>query len=65
MVAIAAIGLIAFIVHLTVRKRDRATSGFREQQVEASKPKWFEYLLAVVAVPVSYTHLTLPTILLV
>ena len=50
MVAIAAIGLIAFIVHLTVRKRDKATSGFKEQQVETSKPKWFEYLLAVVAV---------------
>ena len=50
MVVIAAIGLIAFIVHLTVRKRDKATSGFKEQQIEASKPKWFEYLLAVVAV---------------
>ena len=50
MVAIAAIGLIAFIVHLTVRKRDRAPSGFREQQIEVGNPKWFEYLLAVVAV---------------
>ena len=50
MVAIAAIGLIAFIVHLTVRKRDKATSGLKEKQIETSKPKWFEYLLAVVAV---------------
>ena len=50
MVAIAAIGLIAFIVHLTVRKRNKATSGFKEQQIEASMTKWFEYLLAVVAV---------------
>ena len=50
MVAIAAIGLIAFVVHLTVRRRDRVASDFKEQQIEATKPKWFEYLLAVVAV---------------
>ena len=50
MVAIAAIGLIAFIVHLTVRRHEKTTSDLAEQQIEAGKPKWFEYLLAVVAV---------------
>ena len=50
MVAIAAIGLIAFIVHLTVRRHEKTTSDLTEQQIEAGKPKWFEYLLAVVAV---------------
>ena len=50
MVAIAVIGLIAFIVHLTVRRHEKTTSDLAEQQIEAGKPKWFEYLLAVVAV---------------
>ena len=50
MVAIAAIGLIAFIVHLTVRRNEKSTSDLREQQIVVGKSKWFEYLLAVVAV---------------
>ena len=50
MVAIAAIGLIAFIVHLTVRRNEKSTSDLREQQIAVGKSKWFEYLLAVVAV---------------
>jgi hypothetical protein len=50
MVAMAAIGLVAFIVHLTARRRDRVTSSLREQQIDTSKPKWFEYLLAIVTV---------------
>ncbi len=50
MVAIATIGLIAFIVHLTVRRHEKTTLDLAEQQIEAGKPKWFEYLLAVVAV---------------
>lgn len=49
--AIAATGLVAFIVHLFVRRPDKVTSRLsRELEHDASRPKWFEYLLAVFAV---------------